>query len=257
VGEAGSRGAGQATINATTARCARRPGIDSSLTRPPAAHGQSCGRARSAPWPRARASGSGRCGDGLPPGANCSVTARTGGDLCSRRSCAMPICGGPATSPRRGARRASTGATGRRCGRCRSRSRASCRRPSARRRVAVRLARRAHGLYLCYPAPHRNAVWQADRKQLPVLVVPPGRWRGRRPWVTLFLDDLSRAMMAWAISLVLDAEGGDGDSMRVWVHIHETPTATGAPRPGHRFRATARGRQAGPRHRGSGRSLAM
>jgi putative transposase len=31
--------------------------------------------------------------------------------------------------------------------------------------------------------------------------VPPGRRRARRPWVTLFLDDFSRAIMGWAISL--------------------------------------------------------
>jgi putative transposase len=61
--------------------------------------------------------------------------------------------------------------------------------------------RREHGLYLRYEAPHRNAVWQADHKQLPVLVVPGGRRRGRRPWVTLFLDDFTRAIMGWAISL--------------------------------------------------------
>jgi putative transposase len=53
----------------------------------------------------------------------------------------------------------------------------------------------------CATRPHRNAVWQADHKQLPLLVVPPGRRRGRRPWVTLFLDDCSRAIMGWAISL--------------------------------------------------------
>jgi putative transposase len=61
--------------------------------------------------------------------------------------------------------------------------------------------RREHGPYLRYEAPHRNAVWQADHKQLPVLVVPSGRRRGRRPWVTLFLDDFTRAIMGWAISL--------------------------------------------------------
>lgn len=71
-------------------------------------------------------------------------------------------------------------------------------RASARRGEA---GRREHGLYLRYEAPHRNAVWQADHKQLPLLVVAPGG-RGRcRPWVTLFLDDFSRAIMGWAISL--------------------------------------------------------
>jgi len=71
-------------------------------------------------------------------------------------------------------------------------------RASARRGEA---GRRKHGLYLHYEAPHRNAVWQADHKQLPLLVVPPGGRRGRRPWVTLFLDDCSRAIAGWAISL--------------------------------------------------------
>ncbi|MDP1846536.1 MAG: hypothetical protein Q8K79_01990 [Solirubrobacteraceae bacterium] len=66
-------------------------------------------------------------------------------------------------------------------------------RASARRGEA---GRREHGLYLRYEAPHRNAVWQGDHKQLPALVVPPGRRRGRRPWVTLFLDDFSR--VSWA-----------------------------------------------------------
>lgn len=46
-------------------------------------------------------------------------------------------------------------------------------------------ARREHGLYLRYEAEHRNAVWQADHKQLDVLVVPPGRLGGAvRPWVS-------------------------------------------------------------------------
>ena len=40
-------------------------------------------------------------------------------------------------------------------------------RASAKRGEA---GRREHGLYLRYEAPHRNAVWQADHKQLPILV---------------------------------------------------------------------------------------
>jgi len=73
-------------------------------------------------------------------------------------------------------------------------------RASAKRGEA---GRREHGLYLRYEAPHRNAVWQADHKQLPILVVAAEGRRGsvRRPWVTLFLDDYSRAIMGWAISL--------------------------------------------------------
>jgi transposase InsO family protein len=54
---------------------------------------------------------------------------------------------------------------------------------------------------LRYEAPHRNAVWQADHKQPPLLVVAPGGRPGRRPWVTLFMDDFSRAIVGWAISL--------------------------------------------------------
>ena len=71
-------------------------------------------------------------------------------------------------------------------------------RASAKRGEA---GRREHGLYLRYEAPHRNAVWQADHKQLPVLVLAAIGRRPRRPWVTLFLDDYSRAIMGWAISL--------------------------------------------------------
>lgn len=71
-------------------------------------------------------------------------------------------------------------------------------------RASARLGepgRRAHGLYLRYEAPYRNAAWQADHKQLPVLVLTPGARRPRRPWVTLFVDDFSRAIMGWAISV--------------------------------------------------------
>jgi putative transposase len=83
--------------------------------------------------------------------------------------------------------------------------------------------RREHGLYLRYEAPHRNAVWQADHKQLPVLVVPPGRRRGRRPWVTLFLDDCTRVILGWAILAAAQLRRGarraarrDPDRARYW-----------------------------------------
>ena len=71
-------------------------------------------------------------------------------------------------------------------------------RASAKRGEA---GRREHGLYLRYEAPHRNAVWQADHKQLPILVIAAEGRRARRPWVTQFVDDYSRAIMGWAISL--------------------------------------------------------
>jgi putative transposase len=50
-------------------------------------------------------------------------------------------------------------------------------------------------------AEHRNEVWQADHKQLDVLVLAPGRSRPRAPWVTWCVDDYSRAVMGWALSL--------------------------------------------------------
>jgi putative transposase len=51
-------------------------------------------------------------------------------------------------------------------------------RASAKRGEA---GRREHGLYLRYEAPHRNAVWQADHKQLPCSSSPPrGAGRGDR-----------------------------------------------------------------------------
>ena len=62
-------------------------------------------------------------------------------------------------------------------------------------------ARRSHGLSLRFEAEHRNQVWQADHKQLDVLVLGPGMSRPRSPWVTWCVDDRSRAVMGWAISL--------------------------------------------------------
>jgi putative transposase len=61
--------------------------------------------------------------------------------------------------------------------------------------------RRAHEVYLRWEAEHRNAVWEADHKELPVLVMPPRGQQARKPWVTLFLDAYSRAVMGWALSL--------------------------------------------------------
>lgn len=62
-------------------------------------------------------------------------------------------------------------------------------------------ARRAHGLYVRWEAEYRNAVWQADHKQLDVLVLAAGARRPRSPWVTWAIDDRSRAVMGWALSL--------------------------------------------------------
>jgi putative transposase len=60
--------------------------------------------------------------------------------------------------------------------------------------------RRRHTIYLRWEATYRNQVWQADHKELPVLVLPPKARRPRKPWVTLLLDTYSRLVMGWAIA---------------------------------------------------------
>jgi len=62
-------------------------------------------------------------------------------------------------------------------------------------------ARRALDVYLRRPVSPRNQVWEADHKQLPLLVVPP-RGPALRPWVTTVLDDGTRALVGWAISVI-------------------------------------------------------
>jgi putative transposase len=61
--------------------------------------------------------------------------------------------------------------------------------------------RRRHQVYLRWEATARNARWDADHKELPVLVTPPRGIRACKPWVTLFLDCYSRLIMGWALSL--------------------------------------------------------
>ena len=60
--------------------------------------------------------------------------------------------------------------------------------------------RRRHTVYLRWEASYRNQVWQADHKDLPVLVLPPKARQPSRPWVTLMLDAYSRLVMGWAIA---------------------------------------------------------
>lgn len=60
--------------------------------------------------------------------------------------------------------------------------------------------RRRHQVYLRWEARHRNEIWEADHKELEVLVRPPRCRRGQKPWVTMFLDAYSRLIMGWAIS---------------------------------------------------------
>jgi putative transposase len=60
---------------------------------------------------------------------------------------------------------------------------------------------RRHQVYLRWEASARNARWEADHKELPVLVTPPRGIRACKPWATLFLDCYSRLIMGWALSL--------------------------------------------------------
>lgn len=46
---------------------------------------------------------------------------------------------------------------------------------------------------------HRNEVWEADHKELPIEVIGP-RGIVFRPWVTIFEDAFSRAIMGWSMN---------------------------------------------------------
>jgi putative transposase len=61
--------------------------------------------------------------------------------------------------------------------------------------------RRRHQVYLRWEATVRNARWEGDHKELPVLVTPPRGIRACKPWATLFLGCYSRLIMGWALSL--------------------------------------------------------
>ncbi|MFR9802819.1 Mu transposase C-terminal domain-containing protein [Pseudonocardia sp. RS010] len=65
--------------------------------------------------------------------------------------------------------------------------------------------RRRHEVYLRWEPVCRNARWEADHKELPVLVTPPRGARPMKPWMTAFLDCYSRLIMGWALSLRPDA----------------------------------------------------
>jgi len=64
---------------------------------------------------------------------------------------------------------------------------------------------RRHQVYLRWAPDRRNALWEADHKELPVLVMAPRAQQPRKPWVTLFVDGFSRLIMGWALSLVPNA----------------------------------------------------
>lgn len=59
---------------------------------------------------------------------------------------------------------------------------------------------RAAGVYLTRPATPRNQVWELDHKELPILLLPR-RGRAVKPWLTSVVDDGTRALLGWAITL--------------------------------------------------------
>lgn len=61
--------------------------------------------------------------------------------------------------------------------------------------------RRRHQVYVRWEPVSRNARWEGDHKELPVLVTPPRGARPCKPWATLFLDCYSRLIVGWALSL--------------------------------------------------------
>lgn len=60
---------------------------------------------------------------------------------------------------------------------------------------------RGHQVYLRWAPPARNALWEGDHVELPVLVLAPRAARPVKPWATLFIDGFSRLIMGWALSL--------------------------------------------------------
>ncbi|AGL15144.1 Mu transposase C-terminal domain-containing protein [Actinoplanes sp. N902-109] len=60
--------------------------------------------------------------------------------------------------------------------------------------------RRAAAAYLQRPWTPRNQVWELDHKQLPILLLPR-RGGAVQPWLTSVIDDGTRALLGWAITL--------------------------------------------------------
>ncbi|MDG4785211.1 Mu transposase C-terminal domain-containing protein [Micromonospora sp. WMMD1102] len=60
--------------------------------------------------------------------------------------------------------------------------------------------RRAADVYLERPWTPRNQVWELDHRQLPILLLPR-RGRAVTPWLTSVIDDDTRALVGWAITL--------------------------------------------------------
>jgi putative transposase len=62
-------------------------------------------------------------------------------------------------------------------------------------------ALRDRAVYLRHEARFRGECYEADHKQLSIEVLTPRAQRPRRPWVTMFIDQFSRLIVGWAISL--------------------------------------------------------
>lgn len=56
-------------------------------------------------------------------------------------------------------------------------------------------------VYMRHEARFRGECYEGDHKQLSIEVLPPRAQRPQRPWVTLFIDQFSRLIVGWAISL--------------------------------------------------------
>lgn len=70
--------------------------------------------------------------------------------------------------------------------------------------VSGEAGRRAAGVYLTRPWTPRNQVWEMDHKELPILVLPR-RGRAVKPWLTSVVDDGTRSLLGWAITLTPSA----------------------------------------------------
>jgi putative transposase len=63
------------------------------------------------------------------------------------------------------------------------------------------VAVRERAVYMRHEARFRGECYEGDHKQLSIEVLAPRAQRPQRPWVTLFIDQFSRLIVGWAISL--------------------------------------------------------
>jgi len=62
-------------------------------------------------------------------------------------------------------------------------------------------AHRKLRLRVPWEAPHRNAAWQVDVCRLDIWVVPNGGTKPVRPWLIAVIDDNTRMLLAWRLTL--------------------------------------------------------